>query len=81
MFATVARGFDCVDAAENTMRNDDKILEALQGLTEPLSVDCLGSLVRGNHFKSANYVIDTLDSNLVDEAIVAAKEASRKVQD
>lgn len=75
-----AHAFECVDAAVNSMRSDDKLLEKLSSLEEPASIDCLGGLIRGNHFKSVHFVIDTLDVELLDEAIEAARNASSKVQ-
>ena len=75
----VVNAFDCVDAAVNSMRSDEKLLEQLQKMDKPTSIECLGALIRGNHFKSANFVIDTLDGELVDEALVATKEATQLV--
>ena len=76
----LCHGFDCIEAAESTIRNDDQILELLKQQQDPsVSIECLGSLIRGNHFKSVNYVIDTLEPEKVDEAIGAAREASAKV--
>ena len=66
----------------STMRDDSKILEQLKTLEEKqVSLDCLSALVRGNHFKSVNYVIDTFDGEKLDEAIEATKEASRLVME
>ena len=73
--------FDCIEASEKTMRNDDKLLEAIKGLDEAVSVECLASLMRGNHFNSVNFVIDTLEPAQLDEALAAIKEASSTVHD
>ena len=77
--------FNCVEAAESTMRNDDKILAELKTINDPVSIECLGSLIRGNHFKSANFVIDTFETNSesekIDQAIEATKAASKHVQE
>ena len=79
--ARSVQAFDCVDAATNSMRSDEKLLEQLKALSDPVSIECLGALIKGNHFKSVNHVIDTLDSEIVDQAIDATKEASQHVMD
>ena len=76
---TLSLAFNCEEAAERNMRDDDKILQLLKEQTETASMECLGSLVRGNHFKSVNYIIDTLDAETVDQAIETARDASSKV--
>ena len=70
----------------STMRDDLKILEQLKTLEEKqVSLDCLSALVRGNHFKSVNFVIDTFETNSesanLDMAIEATKAASMHVQE
>ena len=44
--------FNCTDLAEVSMRNDEKLLGELQKQAEKsaIDIDCLGSLIRGNHF-------------------------------
>ena len=71
----------CVDAAENSVRNDQILLDSLKQVNaqETIPIDCFSSLVLGNHFNSANYVVDTLEPDLIDQAIEVVKEASDKV--
>ena len=68
--------FDCVRAAEHDMRNDETILDNLKRKEGPVAVDCLASLLRGNHFKSAEYAIDTLAPESIEEAIEATRLAT-----
>ena len=62
------------------MRDDGTLLDKIKAIGEPVSIDCLGSLVAGNHFKSTNHALDTLDSESIEDAIVAIKTASAQVQ-
>jgi len=60
-----ATPFDCTELAEVSMRNDDKLLEVLQQRGDKtITTQCIGSLVRGNHFKSAIFAIDTLQGDI-----------------
>ena len=69
------------------MRDDDKILGELKNIvdSQEISIECLASLIRGNHFQSANFLIDTFVKGekveQLDQAIQATKEASKHVQD
>lgn len=62
------------------MRNDDTLLSKLQEEGKPIEIGCLSSLLKGNHFKSANFAVDTIDESQIDAAINAAREASSYVQ-
>jgi len=55
------------------LRSDEKILDILKTQAGPVSIECLASLLRGNHFASVNFAIDTLDTDKIDEALDAVK--------
>ena len=74
--ATQSHAFNCIEAAEMNLRSDDKILDILKTQAGPVSIECLASLLRGNHFTSVNFAIDTLDAAQIDEALDAVKKAS-----
>ena len=55
------------------LRSDEKILDILKTQAGPVQIECLASLLRGNHFASVNFAIDTLDTDKIDEALDAVK--------
>ena len=71
--------FDCQDAVENSLGNDDQLHENLKENPAQASVGCLASLLRVNYFKSAELVVDALDSEALDKAIESAVEAAGQV--
>jgi len=53
----------------------------LKAQAGPVSIDCLASLLRGNHFASVNFAIDTLDTAQIDEALDAVRQATLHVHE
>ena len=81
-----AAQFNCTDLAEVSMRDDEQLLGVLQKQTDEtkaaIETACLGSLIKGNHFKSAIFAIDTLKKgDEIDSAINQIKNSSLVVQD